>query len=420
MSRQLTILIANWTWYPSGGDWTYVDNLRKFYESKGHKVIPFSMHHERNFPSEYAEYFISNINYQELNRNKNLTNSFKAVKSTIYSTEAKNQLAKLLDKYKVDVAHLNNVHHYLTPASIVPELKKRSIPVIWTLHDYVILCPNTTFISKEQVCERCKTGKFYHCTLRKCKKNSLFASMASSLESYMNNWMNPYKHVDYFICPSLFIKNKFEAFGFKSDKLKQVYNLFDIDSVQMKDMTRPDNHEKPYILYIGNILKVKGIFTLVKAVKNENIDLYIAGDGEHFEQLKQLIQQEGIANVYLLGKKPKEELFRYVKHSKFVVVPSEWYENLPYSLVEALLLSKPVLGANIGGIPELVINDHTGFLFEPGNVEDLSNRIRYMLSDAVNLEQLGDNAKKHAACMVNFSNFEKGMNPIFQSLNLPL
>ncbi len=141
MAGKLNILIVNWTWFPSGGDWTYIENLCKFYESLGHTAIPFSMTNEKNLPNPFSEYFISNIDYRELNKNKTLLSGLKAVKNSIYSTQAKSNLKILLDRHHIDLVHLNNIHHYLTPASIIPEIKKKNIPIIWTLHDYVILCP---------------------------------------------------------------------------------------------------------------------------------------------------------------------------------------------------------------------------------------------------------------------------------------
>jgi glycosyltransferase involved in cell wall biosynthesis len=420
MAGKLNILIVNWTWFPSGGDWTYIENLCKFYESLGHTVIPFSMTNEKNFPNPFSEYFISNIDYRALNKNKTLLSGLKAVKNSLYSTQAKSNLKLLLDKYQIDIVHLNNIHHYLTPASIIPEIKKKNIPIIWTLHDYVILCPNTTFISHENICEKCKGGKFYQCIVNKCKKESVQASFVAALESYANKFSNPYKYVDYFICPSIFIKKKFEAFGFDSHKLRQVYNLFDIHSVSAQYDDPPEIVNKPYIVYVGNILKVKGIFTLVRAMTGLALDLKVIGSGEHFDELKELVERDQIQNVKLLGKMPKEEVFRFVRHALFVVVPSEWYENLPYSLVEALLLAKPVLGADIGGIPELVINDVTGQLFQPANTADLRLKIQLMMDDKDKLIQMGKNAREHALNLVNYDAFARNLSPIFESLQLAL
>ncbi len=414
------ILIANWTWYPSGGDWTYVDCLVKFYESMGHEVIPFSMHNEKNFPTPYSKYFISNVDYKVLNKNKSLLKGVQAIKKTIYSSEARQNIARLLDENKIDIVHLNNVHHYLTPASIIPEIKKRGIPILWTLHDYVALCPNTTFVSNGKICEKCKTGKFYHCITNKCKKNSFPASVVASMESYTNNFLNPYKHVDYFICPSNFIKTKFESFGFNKEKLVQIHNLFDTDSVRLKEIENPYKSDRKYIVYVGNVLKVKGIFTLVKALENIDVDLYVIGDGEHYQDLKQLLETQNIKNVILLGRKNKDEVFYYTAKSLFIVLPTEMYENLPYSLVESYLLSKPALGARIGGIPELALDGETGYLFEPGNVDDLRAKIELMLSDEARLEQMGIAGRNHIMNLVTYDAFGKKLSKLFQNLNLKL
>ncbi|MES1181502.1 MAG: glycosyltransferase, partial [Flavobacterium sp.] len=310
-------------------------------------------------------------------------------------------------------------HHYLTPGSIIPEIKKYNIPILWTLHDYVILCPNTTFISNNTVCENCKGGKYYHCITQKCKKGSMMASVVASMESYTNKWLDPYKYVDYFLCPSHFIAHKFIEFGFDERRIVKLYNPFDVSSIENAAGTT--NPEKKYIVYVGNILKVKGVFTLVKAVRGLDIDLYVIGDGESMQELQTLTKQNAINNVYFLGKKNKQDVLSYVKGSQFVIVPSEWYENLPYSLVEALLLSKPVVGAKIGGIPELVLDDKTGYLFEPGNETDLKNKIeRMLLLPQEELDAMGKQANRHAHDIVDFKTFEAKLTDVFQSVGCSL
>jgi glycosyltransferase involved in cell wall biosynthesis len=413
------ILIANWTWYPSGGDWTYIDNVCRFYESKGHEVVPFSMKDERNFKTPFDKYFVSNIDYKDLNKKKNPLSALKVLKNSLYSAEAKRNIRSLLSEHKIDLVHLNNIHHYLTPGSIIPEIKRHNIPIIWTVHDYSILCPNTTFISHDKVCERCKVDKYYNCIVHKCKKGSLLASSVAAMESYVNKWVDPYKYVDYFLCPSQFIADKFIQFGYDKKKIVRLYNPFDISSLE--NITQNGSEGKSYIVYVGNILKVKGVFTLAEAVKGLDVDLYIIGDGEAMPELEIFVKRNSITNVYFLGRKKKQETLSYVKGAKFVVVPSEWYENLPYSLVEALLLAKPVLGARIGGIPELVLDNETGFLFESANKEDMIAKMKHLLSlPAEKLSRLGNNAQKHVAALTNYRSFENNLSGIFESVNVPL
>jgi len=413
------ILIVNWSWYPSGGDWTYVDNICRFYESKGHEVIPFAMKDDRNLDTPFSRYFVSNIDYKNLNKNKNPVGAVSVLKNSLYSGEARRKIKQLLSENKVDLVHLNNIHHYLTPASIIPEIKKHNIPILWTVHDYVILCPNSIFISNGKVCEKCKKEKYYQCVLNKCKKGSLLASSVAAMESYINKWLDPYKDVDYFLCPSQFIADKFIEFGHDERKIVKLYNPFDVTTLE--NIVPHKNEEKKYIVYVGNILKLKGIFTLAEAVEGLDVELYIIGDGEAMPALQDFIEKSKMSNIRCLGRKVKQDTLSYVKGAEFVVVPSECYENLPYALIEASLLGKPVLGARIGGIPELVIDNETGFLFEQGNKVDLTGKLKKMLSLPVeNLDSLGANARRRVATLTSYKNFDAQLSEVFKSLNVSL
>ena len=247
----------------------------------------------------------------------------------------------------------------------------------------------------------------------------MLASSVAAMESYVNKWVDPYKYVDYFLCPSQFIADKFIQFGFDEKKIVRLYNPFDISALD--NVAQNKQEGRRYILYVGNILKVKGVFTLAEAVKGLDIDLYIIGDGEAMRELEIFVKTNNITNARFLGRKGKQETLGYIKAAEFVVVPSEWYENLPYSLIEALLLAKPVLGAKIGGIPELVLEDETGYLFEPANKQDMIAKINYMLSlPGEKLSWLGNNAKKHAAAMTNYKNFGDKLSGVFESVNVSL
>src|ERR1700710_2849035 len=129
----MNILVVNWSWYPSGGDWTYVETMVYIYQQKGHQVIPFSMKDNRNYPSPYSDYFIENIDYKKINKH-NIIAGIKVISKSIYSAEAQKNLERLLIDVKIDVAHINVIHHYITP-TILKILKDKGIPIIWTLHE---------------------------------------------------------------------------------------------------------------------------------------------------------------------------------------------------------------------------------------------------------------------------------------------
>ena len=173
---KMKILVVNWSWYPTGGDWTYISNVQKLYEKHGHEIIPFSTINEKNVATTPPAYFINSPDYKQLNKKKNLFNGLKVVKNSIVSFEALKKMDQVLAENDIKIAHLHNIHHYITPA-IIWKLKKAGVKVIWSLHDYKIICPESLFISNGKICEKCIKGSFFHCALNKCKKNSLSASI---------------------------------------------------------------------------------------------------------------------------------------------------------------------------------------------------------------------------------------------------
>ena len=401
----MKILLVNWSWYATGGDWTYVDNLNKLYTKKGHEVIPFSTHNKKNEYSLYSKNFVSAYDFKELNKHKSISNGMKALKTSIVSRNALFKLDRILKEHDIKVAHLHNLHHYITPA-IIEKLHNRGIKILWTLHDYKIICPENSFVSNGKICEKCITGSFYHCTLNMCKKKSFLASMLASFEAYYYHKKNTYDLVDYYLCPSSFIKTKFQKFGFDEKKLFVSNLCYDINLVD----AYIDNHKNDeallpsdkFILYVGRLEDIKGVKTLIMAVKGTLIKLKIAGIGNSEVEIKSLIENEHISNVDMLGFKCKDEVFGLIKNAAFGVCPSEWYENFPFSISETFLFSKPVVGSDIGGIPELVIDGKTGLLFEHGNVQDLQNKLLQLWNNDESTSVMGKNARIHAYDLYNF------------------
>jgi glycosyltransferase involved in cell wall biosynthesis len=413
----MNILLVNWTWYPSGGDWTYIDNLKRLYEYHEHRVIPFSMQNSHNFATEYSKYFVSEINYRALNAKKNIKNGVKVLSRSIYSFEAKNKLESLLQIEKIEIAHLNNIHRYLTP-SVISILKKYRIPIIWTLHDYTILCPESTFVSNGKVCEDCKRNKFYKCAIKRCKKESLLDSLMATIDNYFQYLSKVYDSVDYFLCPSQFLQNKFKEYGFNSNRLVLAYNCYYPEASIVRAVESVHSRNR-YILYIGRLEKIKGIYTLIKSMAiRKNIDLKFVGGGPEEQALRNLIAAECMSNVQLLGKQPKEKIIALIKNSEFLVCPSEWYENLPYSIVEAMEMGKPVIGSQMGGIPELVIDGETGYTFQTGNHVDLANKIEQLWNDPTQILQLGKNARSFILKQTNPEKQYSILNGLFEKMGL--
>lgn len=411
----MKILLVNWSWYPTGGDWTYVDNVRALYEMHGHQVIPLSTVNDKNIPAKQPAYFTSSPDYKQLNKNKNLVNSYKAVKNSIVSSEALKKVEQALAENDIQIAHLHNIHHYITPA-IIWKLKKAGVKVIWSLHDYKIICPESLFISNGKICEKCINGNFFNCALNKCKKNSFAASTLASIEAFFYHKSGIYNKVDAYLCPSAFLKNKFRNFGFDDSRLFVSNLCYDISLIDNFIKNYSAAPTEKYILYVGRIEQVKGVRTLINAVKGTAIKLKIAGTGAADKELKELVATEKINNVEFLGFQSKESVFELTLHSKFVVCPSEWYENFPYSIIESFLFSKPVVGSTIGGIPELVQNGETGYLFEAGNVNDLQEKLTTLWKDDVLIREMGLKARQHVYDIVNFEKHWTKLNFVINSI----
>ncbi|MEO7048302.1 MAG: glycosyltransferase, partial [Ferruginibacter sp.] len=229
-----------------------------------------------------------------------------------------------------------------------------------------------------------------------------------------------YDLVDYFLCPSKFLLQKFIQSGTGKSKLIETNLCYDISFVDnfLKENQALHNAEEKYILYCGRLENIKGVKTLIEAVKNTGITLKIAGSGNEEDNLKKLVDSENIKNVQFLGFRNKNEIFKLINNASFGVCPSEWYENFPYSIAETFLFSKPVIGSNIGGIPELVKDGKTGFLFNTGDASDLREKLLTLWNNEELTVELGKNAREYAYELYNYDTHWNKLNTVIQKLQI--
>lgn len=368
----MKILLINKFHYVVGGSETYYFALKKLLEAKGHEVIEFSMKHEKNIPSDYDRYFVDGVDY---NGKMSALDKIRAAKNIVYSNEAKDKVRQLVIDTKPDIVHLNLFQHQLSP-SILDVFREFDIPVVYTAHELKMICPNYRMMYRNVICEECKGGKYYKCTKNRCVKDSLSKSIVSTIEAYYHSIRKSYDVIDYIITPSEFYGRKFVEFGVAQERVIPVANFLDRETPNVNEFDGP-----AYYLYLGRLSEEKGILTLVDAFKELDDVLYIVGRGAEEEAIRNKIEQEGLTNIHLLGFKSGQDLIDLVGNAKAVILPSEWYENGPYSAIESLQLSRPIIGADIAGIPELI--DGNGYLFESGNYKALRQKIQMMskLSD---------------------------------------
>ncbi|WP_285316848.1 glycosyltransferase family 4 protein [Providencia rettgeri] len=397
MKNNLSILNIGHNYRITGGSDSYMFYLSELLEEKNINVIPFASANPENIPSEYDVFFPKD--------NKNLINY-------IYNKKAKKNLEKLIEKHsEISLAHLHIYYGKLTTA-ILDALQKNKIPIIQSLHEYKLLCPVYTMLSPTGYCDKCKNNKFYNCITNKCKKNSYLDSIFVTIESYFSRFNGDIKKINHFIAVSYFMKSQMLKTGIPENKITVIHNFVDTQKFSLRE-SYPSNS---YYCYFGRIEKNKGLKTLVDAFIKNGHQLKIAGIGSYKEELLEYCSDNNIENIKFVGQLKNDDLINFITRSTASIIPSEWYENCPMSVLESMSLGVPVIGSNIGGIPELINDNYNGYLFESGNIASLNEAIQKMEnSDKINIS-----VQARVSIEENFSkeaHYEKLINCYEQVLN---
>lgn len=377
----MKILLANKFYYHRGGDCIHTIELEKLLKNNGHEVAIFSQYFDQNLDNEYSKYWPSKVDYSS----KNISNIKETLFRPIYSKEVHGKFQKLVNDFKPDIVHLNNIHSQISP--IIAKIAYRNdIPVVWTLHDYKLLCPSYSCLRDGEVCELCFNNKF-NVIKHRCVKN-LIGSFIAYLEAKKWNKDKLQKYTSLFIAPSRFMKRKMIQGGFNKNSITVINNFIDDDKI-LEEPVKKEN----YYLYFGRLSREKGVNTLLKAASRLPYKLKLVGTGPLLDRFKN--NHKNNANIEFIGYKEWEELRNIIKKAQFFVIPSECYENNPLSVIESFALGTPVIGANIGGIPELIDEGRTGLIFQSGNQDDLQNKIEYFYDNLLD-KNFGINTRDEA------------------------
>lgn len=406
----MKVLMANSFHYNRGGDCTYTFALTKLLESKGHQVIPFAMSHPQNLESAFSDYFVSRLDYDGLLKSGSWVSRLRAGPKFIYSLEAKKKFERLICDTRPDIVHLQGVHHLIT-LSVLHSSRKFNLPVVWTLHDYSLICPNSNFRRRGVICENCRGGKFYHAVIKKCRRDSVAASLIVCLSSYVNWWLKGL--VDLFISPSLFLKNKLVAHGVDSTRLVFLPHFVD----QEERFNSEDSKESNYCIYAGRLSPEKGLKTLIDAMEGINIiELVIAGEGPMETYLRQKVEKKHDMRVRFVGHLSEVEMQKTLAGSRFLILPSECYEVFGYVVLEAFAQGKPALVSRIGGPVEYIQDGQTGMFFEPGNVDDLRSKIVFLASNPEAIAEMGKKAQRMAKLDYGTEEHYNGIMSLYEEL----
>ncbi len=368
----MKILICHNFYQSRGGEAQTVSRERALLEKKGNSVILYTR--DSNEISDYSVFRKARLFFTILF-------SFKTYKA----------LVNIIEQQRPDVAHIHNVFPLISP-SVYYALAKHKIPIVQTLHNYRFLCPNGLFLSnKGEICEKCSKGNFFHAIGGKCYRNSYVQSFVISLSLWIHNLLGTFKKIDVYISPSHFLKNKMQKKGIPEEKILVKNHFVDTD-----DLIPSKNFEN-YVVFMGRLTDEKGILALIDALeKIPNCRLKIIGEGPLYLELKDFVERNKLQNIEFLGFIGTEKRYEILKKAMFLVLPSEWYENFPYVLIESLSLGIPAVASRIGGIPEIIDEGMNGLLVQSGNAEELKEKIERLIGNRDLLLSMRINAREKA------------------------
>ena len=375
----MKILLVNKFHYLNGGSEKYYFELGKLLKKHGNEVAYFSMEDDRNIRTGDKEFFVKKIDL-------NYGSKLKAL-DVIYSKDNYKKMEEAIKEFRPDVIHFNNFQRQLS-ASVVEAGWNAKIPMIFTAHDMEAVCPNKDMLYNGRICDDCITKGYMSCIKKKCIKNSKLKSILGVIEMKYYKLHSIYEKFNYIVSPSEFMKRCLLDGGVKNQNIEVIHNF--------SNATNCNNEiNGDYIFYFGRISKEKGIFNLISAVKKcDEVKLLIAGTGPEEEKIKKYIKENKMeSRVVLLGYLNQDEIRERIEKCRFVVIPSIWYENCPYSIIETLEIGKPIIASEIGGIPEIVENEKNGLLYRYDSVDDLADKINELYYNQEKINKMKEASK---------------------------
>ncbi|MBK1717892.1 glycosyltransferase family 4 protein [Thiocystis violacea] len=403
----MKVLQANKFFFRNGGSEAVMFQEKAFLLKTGIEVIDFSMRDPRNSPSDYSDDFVS---YQSYEGATGAGARIRSALKLIHSPEAVRNIGRLIDRTRPDIVHAHNIYHQLTP-SIIGAAKRRGIPVVLTLHDYKPVCPVYTRLRQGQVCSDCLGGRFSNVVRHRCADGSLGKSALLYAEAWFQRLIGSYEQVDRLIAPSAFMHRSVTAHRFAPSQVEVIHNGIDCDAP-------PEASEDDgYALYLGRLSHEKGIETLLASHAGiaDEVDLAIAGTGPLEEDIRARYPK-----ARFLGHLTGDALRETIRRASLIVVPSEWLENCPMSVLEAMALGKPVVASDIGGIPELVLDGETGLLFQPGDRVALRDALTRLMRDPDLRHRQGLAARRRVEEHFSLKRHNSALLRLYQGLLKPV
>jgi glycosyltransferase involved in cell wall biosynthesis len=350
-----------------GGECGVVDAEKRLLESHGHTVTQF----------------VADSNTLDKMTFSKKASIFLQIPS---NSEIALRLKSCISEHRPDLAHVHNVFPMLSP-SVYVALRRDSIPVVQTVHNYRFLCPNGLFYVNGKICEACQVKGYWEAVRNRCMHGSIATSALYAAAIAWGWHSGAFRScVDLYVVLNAFVAEKLMAGGVPAEKIRVCGNF-------VSDFAESPVAKKPYALYLGRLSSEKGLFTLIAAARSvPELPLKIAGTGPLEGDLRRAVREPGMEHIELIGHVSGESKRRLIAEALYTVVPSEWYENFPLSVVESLALGTPVIASRIGGLPELIKHEHTGLLFPAGDMRALAECLRRIIHQASDIGEMAANA----------------------------
>ncbi len=307
---------------------------------------------------------------------------------TLWARDSFQEVLQIIEQQRPDIAHFTNFFPLISPSAYYA-CQQAGVPVVQTLHNYRLLCPGATLYRNGRVCEACLGKVPWRGIIHRCYRNSAPATMVTTAMIQTHRWLGTWQNkVDVYITPTQFMRQKFIQAGLPPNQIWIKPTFLNADPGVRSYW---DN----YAVYVGRLTLEKGVMTLVRAWhKVSDVLLKIIGDGPLFPEIQKFIQENQLNNIILMGWLAKDEVIDMMKQARFLLVPSQWYEGFPLTVLEAFACALPVVVSDLGGLADLVENDVTGLKFVPGNAKNLQEKISWAISHPDEMEQIGKNGRK--------------------------
>ncbi len=404
----MKILLAHKYFKLTGGAEVFFFETARVLEAHGNEVSFFSTNDSENKKTKFNSYFVDPPNYAVGNFLSRIFN----IGRMVYSFSAKKKFKRLIEEIKPDIIHVFAIHVHLTP-SILTAAYEAGVPVVMSCNDYKHICPNYKLYHHGHICTECRGKRFYKAIVNCCCKDSLVFSVASSLEAYVHNMLDIYrKYVHTYLYASEFMAKETELFwGRDSFRWELLRNPFDSRkyplSVGCED----------YALFFGRLVDEKGVDVLIRAAEfSPEVKIKIVGSGPDEESLHTLSQQLSLKNVEFLGPMWGDDLDSILARARFVVVPSVWHENFPYVINQAFAFGKPVIGADRGGIPELVSHGERGLIYPAQDEKALATAMIELWTNPNRTTAMGRAAKLFSDDEFNDERFYERLMTIYKGV----